>query len=211
MRLSREADYYEVGYNTLNLKQAGGGQQSAGQTQLPGRPSLAACRPNPFRNGTSIGYQLPTAGNVSLQVYDVTGRTVRTLRNGFQKPGAYTATWNGRDERGREVPERRLLLPARHARIHRREEGGAGKVAADRSESRGAADQAAPRCCAICVSRVQESESDWALERIRAARRWRVRSRVRAGVRRGVRRARRASVTAGLTETRTRTLTLTGT
>jgi flagellar hook assembly protein FlgD len=48
---------------------------------------------------------LPNAGNVSLQVYDVTGRTVRTLRNGFQKPGVYTATWNGRDEQGREVPK----------------------------------------------------------------------------------------------------------
>jgi flagellar hook assembly protein FlgD len=48
---------------------------------------------------------LPAAGNVSLQVYDVTGRTVRTLRSGFQKPGVYIATWNGRDERGREVPK----------------------------------------------------------------------------------------------------------
>jgi hypothetical protein len=100
-----QTDYYEVGYNRCNLEQAGGGQQGAGQTQLPGRPSLAACRPNPFRSGTSIGYQLPAAGNVSLQVYDVTGRTVRTLRNGFQKPGVYTASWNGRDERGRDVPK----------------------------------------------------------------------------------------------------------
>jgi hypothetical protein len=97
--------YFEARCNKLNLKQSGEGQQGAGQARLPGRPSLAACRPNPFRNGTSIGYQLPAAGNVSLQVYDVTGRTVRTLRNGFQKPGVYTATWNGRDERGREVPK----------------------------------------------------------------------------------------------------------
>jgi hypothetical protein len=100
-----EANVYEVGYNKLNLKQAfGGGQQSAGPAPLPGKPSLAACRPNPFRDRTQIAYSLPSAGNVSLRVYDVTGRTVRTLQNGFQKPGAYSVNWDSRDSRGRQVP-----------------------------------------------------------------------------------------------------------
>jgi len=98
------AEYYEVGYNKLNLKQAtGGGQQSASSTPIPKKPALSACRPNPFRDRTQINYQLPTAGNVSLRVYDVTGRTVRTLASGFQKPGAYSVTWDSRDSRGRQV------------------------------------------------------------------------------------------------------------
>lgn len=99
-----EARYYEVGYNKLNLKQTGEGQQSAGKTTIPMKPALNACRPNPFRDRTQISYQLPTAGNVSLRIYDVTGRTVRTLQNGFQKPGAYSVNWDSRDSRGRLVP-----------------------------------------------------------------------------------------------------------
>jgi hypothetical protein len=99
-----EANYYEVGYNKLNLKQSGEGQQSAGPAPLPRKPSLSACRPNPFRDRTQISYQLPSAGNVSLRVYDVTGRTVRTLQDGFQKPGAYSVNWDSKDSRGRLVP-----------------------------------------------------------------------------------------------------------
>ncbi len=96
--------YFEVRSNKLNLKQSGEGQQSAGKVPVPIRPSLAACRPNPFRDRTQIAYALPTAGNVRLVVYDVTGRTVRTLRDGFQKPGSYSVNWDSRDGRGRLVP-----------------------------------------------------------------------------------------------------------
>jgi hypothetical protein len=99
------ADVYEVGYNKLNLKQLPGeGQQSASSTPIPRKPSLEACKPNPFRDRTLISYQLPQAGNVSLRVYDVTGRTVRTLASGHKQPGAYTVTWDSKDSRGRQVP-----------------------------------------------------------------------------------------------------------
>ena len=98
------ANYYEVGYNKLNLKQATGeGQQSAGTPPIPVKPSLSACRPNPFRDRTQINYALPAAGNISLRVYDVTGRTVRTLQSGFQKAGSYSVTWDSKDSRGRQV------------------------------------------------------------------------------------------------------------
>ncbi len=68
------------------------------------KPALNACRPNPFRDRTQISYQLPSAGNVSLRVYDAAGRTVRTLQNGFQKPGAYSVNWDSKDNRGHLVP-----------------------------------------------------------------------------------------------------------
>lgn len=78
----------------------GGGQQSAG-TLI--QPVLYACRPNPFAGRTAISYQFPFAGRVLLRVYDVAGRSVRTLQNGPQNPGRYTVTWDGRDDRGRRV------------------------------------------------------------------------------------------------------------
>ena len=92
-------------YNKLNLKHpTGGGEQAAGLTPMPIKPLLAACRPNPFRNSTQISYALPTAGNVSLRVYDATGRTVRMLASGFQRAGSYSVSWDSRDDRGRQVP-----------------------------------------------------------------------------------------------------------
>jgi hypothetical protein len=97
--------YYEVAYNKLNLKQSSGeGQQSASSTPIPTKPSLTSCSPNPFQDRTQIRYALPTAGNVSLRVYDATGRTVRTLASGHQKAGSYSVTWDSRDNRGRQVP-----------------------------------------------------------------------------------------------------------
>jgi hypothetical protein len=99
------AQYYEVAFNKLNLKQASGeGQQSASTLPIPVKPVLASCSPNPFRNHAQINYALPTAGNVSLRVYDVTGRTVRTLASGSQKAGSYTVNWDARDSHGKQVP-----------------------------------------------------------------------------------------------------------
>jgi hypothetical protein len=99
------ANYYEVAYNKLNLKQSSGeGQQSASSVPIPTKPSLTSCSPNPFRDRTQIRYALPTDGNVNLRVYDAAGRTVRTLASGHQRAGSYSVTWDSRDNRGREVP-----------------------------------------------------------------------------------------------------------
>jgi len=59
--------------------------------------------PNPFNPTTNIYYQIPTAGIVDLKVYDVSGRLVRTLINGFKEKGLYSVSWDGKDEFGRDV------------------------------------------------------------------------------------------------------------
>jgi len=51
--------------------------------------------PNPFNPETKISYQLPTAGNVSLKVYDILGREVTTLVNEEKTPGIYEVIFNG--------------------------------------------------------------------------------------------------------------------
>jgi N-acetylneuraminic acid mutarotase len=64
---------------------------------------LYANTPNPFRAATSLRYSLPREGLVSLRVYDVSGRNVRTLASNWQRPGLYSVTWDGRDAHGRFV------------------------------------------------------------------------------------------------------------
>ncbi|HXV13755.1 MAG TPA: FlgD immunoglobulin-like domain containing protein [Candidatus Krumholzibacteria bacterium] len=60
--------------------------------------------PNPFNPSTTIRFALPKAETVSLAVYDVTGRLVRTLLDDARKPaGFFEAQWNGTDSNGRQV------------------------------------------------------------------------------------------------------------
>lgn len=69
----------------------------------PALPRVAALRqssPNPFGLRTSIRFDLPRRDRVSLRVYDVTGRVVRTLSNGVIEAGSHQATWDGRNDAG---------------------------------------------------------------------------------------------------------------
>ncbi|MBL1212733.1 MAG: T9SS C-terminal target domain-containing protein [Ignavibacteriae bacterium] len=50
---------------------------------------LAQNYPNPFNPTTTIKYQIPNAGNVSLKIYDVLGAELMTLVNTTQSEGRY--------------------------------------------------------------------------------------------------------------------------
>jgi len=59
--------------------------------------------PNPFHNTIHFQYTLDAKMHTSLQIFDITGRKVRTLINTTQDPGKYAVTWNGKDDLGRAV------------------------------------------------------------------------------------------------------------
>lgn len=50
--------------------------------------------PNPFNPSTNISYSIPQTADVTLKVYDVTGRLVSTLINRAQSSGTYTVNVN---------------------------------------------------------------------------------------------------------------------
>jgi pullulanase/glycogen debranching enzyme len=50
--------------------------------------------PNPFNPSTIIRYQIPAAGNVTLKIYDILGREVKTLVNKYEQSGTYEITFN---------------------------------------------------------------------------------------------------------------------
>ncbi len=69
----------------------------------PSRPALRQNTPNPFNPVTSISYDVPERGHVTLQIYDVSGKLVRSLVNGEKQAGTHTVSWNGLDKSGMQV------------------------------------------------------------------------------------------------------------
>ncbi|MBM2846202.1 MAG: Peptidase and subtilisin, kexin, sedolisin [Bacteroidetes bacterium] len=61
---------------------------------IPHEYALLQNYPNPFNPSTTIQYDLPFAGNVSLRVYDYLGREITVLAEGHADAGSYKATWN---------------------------------------------------------------------------------------------------------------------
>jgi len=64
-------------------------------TEMPNRLTLHPNYPNPFNPETTIRYNLPVSGFVSLSLYDITGREVKKLVSGFQPEGEKSVQFNG--------------------------------------------------------------------------------------------------------------------
>ena len=71
-------------------------------------PALAAAidriAPNPFNPATVVEYSVNQPGTISVRLYDLAGRRVRTLADGDHAPGFYQVRWDGRDQTGRLLP-----------------------------------------------------------------------------------------------------------
>jgi PKD repeat protein len=75
-----------------------------------GALASAFASPNPFNPETSINYTLRNSGTVTVRVYSLQGRLVRTLENAYATPGSHEVRWNGRDDSGRTVASGMYLV-----------------------------------------------------------------------------------------------------
>ena len=60
-------------------------------------------RPNPFTPFTNIGFTMAADGPVTLSVYNIQGRLIRTLVDEVKWAGGHSAFWDGKDEFGVDV------------------------------------------------------------------------------------------------------------
>jgi hypothetical protein len=70
------------------------GIQKEGENLLPEKNKLFQNYPNPFNPVTRINFDLPKQGLVTLKIYDVLGREVKTLINEVKSPGKYSVDFN---------------------------------------------------------------------------------------------------------------------
>jgi len=59
--------------------------------------------PNPFNPSTIITYALPQASKVTIVIYDMLGREVKTLVDNYETPGNHQIVWNGDNNFGAKV------------------------------------------------------------------------------------------------------------
>ena len=86
----------------------------------PAKFDLAQNYPNPFNPETTIRYSLAADGNVRLTIFDMLGKEVAVLADGFQQAGEHQVSWNAahlasgsyfyRLESGGDVMVRRMTL-----------------------------------------------------------------------------------------------------
>ena len=60
--------------------------------------------PNPFNPSTTIQYDVAEASVVTLEIFDITGKLIKTLVNGEKAAGSYSVVWDATDSAGRIVP-----------------------------------------------------------------------------------------------------------
>ena len=66
----------------------------------PSLTLLGGNYPNPFNPTTTISYNMPTSGDVKLNVYNLRGQLVRSLVNEAKTVGNHKVVWDGKDDRG---------------------------------------------------------------------------------------------------------------
>jgi hypothetical protein len=72
----------------------------APQNGIPQDYNLSQNYPNPFNPVTRINFSVAEASMVTLEIYDVLGRTIRVLISRHMAPAVYEVTWDGKDQYG---------------------------------------------------------------------------------------------------------------
>jgi hypothetical protein len=83
-------NHADVAIGTLNL----GFAVLPPETNLPEEFKLNQNYPNPFNPVTTIEYTIPKGSNVSLKIFDITGREVAALVDKYQDAGTFIVIWN---------------------------------------------------------------------------------------------------------------------
>lgn len=80
---------------SFGLASPGSANDAPVVTLGPQSLALGRVAPSPFRDGTTVEFELPRQAKATICVYDVGGRVVRTLVDASLPPGRHHVTWNG--------------------------------------------------------------------------------------------------------------------
>ena len=92
-------DYCTIKY----VKTPSGVRDETGSRQKPKEFALSQNYPNPFNPSTKIEFTLAKSGFVTMRIYDILGRKVRTLVSENLPSGYKSVLWDGKNDRGEQI------------------------------------------------------------------------------------------------------------
>lgn len=100
-------DFYNMAWHhAVRAEEEGGGSGNLQVASIQdSKPVFALGKPypNPSRSGSIVRFGIAEQCDVSLRIYDVTGRLIRTLVDAEKLPGYYMCDWDSRDDSGKDV------------------------------------------------------------------------------------------------------------
>jgi len=91
-KLQREED--DLNMILKSIIKTKGNVKEGQNSILPTKYELSQNYPNPFNPTTKINFALPKSGFVTLKIYDILGREIKTLVNEIKQAGNYTVDFN---------------------------------------------------------------------------------------------------------------------
>lgn len=109
MALDRTTEAGLTYYYRLAVTYSGGGWATFGPLSVTAGRAITAfdlegISPNPTSGKAVIEYSVPRAAEVNVAMFDLQGREVVTLANGFHAVGRYQVTWSGEIKSGHARP-----------------------------------------------------------------------------------------------------------
>jgi hypothetical protein len=94
-----------TGYDfaTIKYQSPGDVKDETGGREKPSEFALSQNYPNPFNPATKIEFTISKSGYVSLRIYDILGRKVRTLVSEHLSSGYKSVLWDGKNAVGKDV------------------------------------------------------------------------------------------------------------
>jgi len=85
------------------------------EPELPRQTMLYSNYPNPFNSATEINFSLVDPGQVKVEIFDISGRLVKTLADNYYPAGSYSLNWNSRNEYSNKIASGTYLYRLRTA------------------------------------------------------------------------------------------------
>jgi hypothetical protein len=107
---SKNADGQYSNYSTVNEFGIDNPTSVGEENIIPTVFEVSPVYPNPFNPTTTIKFGLPEASFISIKVYDMLGREVKTLLNEEKNAGSYSIQWHGDNDANQKVASGNYLL-----------------------------------------------------------------------------------------------------
>ncbi|MCD4847725.1 MAG: T9SS type A sorting domain-containing protein, partial [Candidatus Aegiribacteria sp.] len=104
---SRLESWFQNGRMSAAVSDGGnyafGSSPGVSSPEIPADFRFSGTYPNPFSAEAAISFSLPSTGHVSVTIYDMTGRAIRTLSDTEMMAAEHSLIWDGLDETGHAV------------------------------------------------------------------------------------------------------------